>query len=90
MTEFGKSPYIKVNEFWRMGYKVVIFPMTAFRASLKTMEETYVELKRSGSQEGMLDRMMTREDIYNLIDYYSYESFDSRSAGAAARFLKSR
>jgi methylisocitrate lyase len=90
MTEFGKTPYIRAKEFERLGYKVVIFPMTAFRASLKALADTYGELKRLGSQRRVLDKLMTREEVYQLIDYYSYESFDSESAKKARRVLESR
>jgi methylisocitrate lyase len=90
MTEFGKTPYISVKEFERLGYKVVIFPMTAFRASLRALEDTYADLRRLGTQRSRLGKMMTREEIYRLIDYYSYESFDSESAKAADKVLKSR
>jgi methylisocitrate lyase len=90
MTEFGKTPYIRAKEFERLGYKVVIFPMTAFRASLKAMADTYGELKRLGSQQGRLDVLMKREEVYRLIDYYSYESFDSESAEKARKVLKPR
>jgi len=69
MTEFGKTPYMKASEFEKMGYKIVVFPMTAFRAMLKAVSDTYVDLKCFGTQEGMLDRLMTREETYQLIDY---------------------
>jgi methylisocitrate lyase len=90
MTEFGKTPYISAKEFERLGYKIVIFPMTAFRASLKALVDTYADLKRLGTQRWRLNRLMTREEIYRLIDYYSYESFDSKSAKAADGVLKSQ
>lgn len=69
MTEFGKSPYISVDEFAKLGYSVVIFPMTAFRAAMKAMEGVLEELKREGTQKGLLDRLETREEFYRLIKY---------------------
>ncbi len=90
MTEFGKSPYITAAEFERMGYKMVIFPMTAFRAALRTLEDVYSEVKRLGTQKKLIGKLMTREEVYGLIDYYAYERFDSESAEAAAEVLKSR
>jgi methylisocitrate lyase len=90
MTEFGRTPYVSVDEFESIGYKIVIFPMTAFRAMLKAVDDAYGELKRFGTQKGMLDRMMPREEIYRLIDYYSYEEQDMKSARSARRILKAR
>jgi methylisocitrate lyase len=88
MTEFGKTPYMDVAKFQTMGYKAVIFPQTAFRVMLKAVADTYRELVASGTQKGLLDRMMTRNEIYELIDYYSYESADKRTASAVADILR--
>jgi methylisocitrate lyase len=88
MTEFGKTPYMDVAQFQTLGYKVVIFPQTAFRVMLKAVADTYKELMASGTQKGLLDRMMTRNEIYELIGYYSYESADKRTARAVADILK--
>lgn len=76
MTEFGKSPLLSVEELQEIGFRIVIFPLTAFRASLKTMDLIYSELANKGTQSGMLDRLMTRKDFYDLIEYESYEEED--------------
>src|SRR5262245_61212785 len=34
MTEFGRSPLLTVRQLATMGYRMVIFPMTAFRVSM--------------------------------------------------------
>lgn len=69
MTEFGKSPYLSVSEFAELGYSIVLFPMTALRAAMKAMEEVLTELKKEGTQKGVLTRLQTREDFYRLIKY---------------------
>jgi methylisocitrate lyase len=89
MTEFGKTPYITVAEFQEMGYKVVIFPMTAFRVALKAIHDTFKELKRLGTQKGLLNRMMTRKEIYDLIDYDALESLDQKTLIKAKKLLVS-
>lgn len=78
MTEFGKTPYISFRRFEEMGYKIVIFPVTALRASLKTVKEVFQELLEKGTQKGILSRLMTREEIYDIINYYSYEEEDKK------------
>ena len=87
MTEFGKTPYITASKFGEMGYKVVIFPMTAFRATLKTVLDTFRELKKSGTQRALLRRMMTRKEIYDFMNYYEYEEHDQRTLRKARRIL---
>lgn len=76
MTEFGKSPYLTVSELKEIGYSAVIFPLTAFRAALKTMNGVYEHLYRDGTQAGFTDSLMTRKEFYTLIGYDTYEIED--------------
>ena len=80
MTEFGKTPYIPVRRFRELGYKLVIFPVTLFRASARTWERVLSRLMDEGTQVGMLDELMTREEFYNIIRYREYEEFDKKLA----------
>ncbi|WP_393971639.1 methylisocitrate lyase [Oxyplasma meridianum] len=74
MTEFGKSPLISTEDLEKMGYSMAIFPLTAFRATLKTMETVYGKLFREGTQTGLMDMLMTRSDFYSNIGYQQYEN----------------
>lgn len=76
MTEFGKTPYYTVEDFKRWGYKIVIFPATAFRVCLKTMKSVYKELYLKGTQREILDRLMTHSEFYELIEHWRYEELD--------------
>ena len=69
MTEFGKSPLLSLQELADMGYRMVIYPQTAFRVSMHAAGQMLAELKTSGTQEGWLDRMQTRQELYQLLDY---------------------
>jgi methylisocitrate lyase len=69
MTEFGKSPLLSFDELAGFGYKLVIFPQSAFRVSMKATEEFLRDLKKQGTQSGWIDRMQTREQLYELLDY---------------------
>ncbi len=77
MTEFGRTPYITVSEFREAGYKIVIFPVTTFRASMKASKEVLEEIMEKGTQRGILDKLMTRREFYDLIGYHEYEERDS-------------
>lgn len=77
MTEFGKSPLLSSEELQDLGYRMVIFPLTAFRATLKTMAGVYGRLFRDGTQNGFMDMLMTRSDFYSSIGYEQYENDDS-------------
>ena len=76
MTEFGKSPLLTADELEEMGYRIVIFPLTAFRASLLSMENAYSSLNKRGTQREFLNKLMTRKRFYDAIDYDSYEKED--------------
>jgi methylisocitrate lyase len=82
MTEFGKTPLISVDTFRNLGYELVIFPMTAFRVMLRALDETYSELLSAGTQAGMLEKMRTRAELYERIDYKEYDALDDDWAAA--------
>jgi methylisocitrate lyase len=69
MTEFGHGPLLTVKELAAMGYRLVIFPQTAFRVAMKSTEACLRDLKRRGSQKSWLDRMQTRQELYDLLGY---------------------
>ena len=69
MTEFGKSPLLSFQELADFGYKMVIFPQSAFRVSMKASEEFLRDLKETGTQSGWIEKMQTREELYTLLDY---------------------
>jgi methylisocitrate lyase len=69
MTEFGKTPYLTVDEFAGLGYNIVIFPVTLQRVVARAVEECLAMLKAEGTQKNFLDRMQTRKDLYALLDY---------------------
>jgi methylisocitrate lyase len=80
MTEFGKTPYLRAQEFAEMGYAMVIFPMTAFRVMMHAAREALHTLKETGTQQGLLDRMQTRKELYELLRYADYERLDKEIA----------
>lgn len=74
MTEFGKTPLISASEFGEMGYAMVIFPMTAFRAMQRALERTYRALVELGSQAGEMEHLGTRARLYELLEYGRYDA----------------
>jgi methylisocitrate lyase len=76
MTEFGKGPLLTVSELGAMGYKMILYPLTAFRAAMRAAAETLSLLHAAGHQRDALPRMMTREELYDLLGYADYEERD--------------
>lgn len=69
MTEFGKTPYMSADEFGAMGYRMVIFPVTLQRIAMKAVTDALITLKRERTQKNLLDRMQTRQELYDLLGY---------------------
>ena len=90
MTEFGRTPYITVDEFREAGYKIVIFPVTTFRIAMGAIRSALEVLKREGTQKSLLDKMMTRQEFYELIGYYEYEERDKQIASKAEELVSRR
>jgi methylisocitrate lyase len=77
MTEFGKTPLMNASEFEALGYKMVIWPVTALRMAAKAHEELYAGLAKDGSQKAFMERMQTRAELYATIDYHGFEALDA-------------
>ena len=73
ITEFGKSPMFTVEELRSANVAMVLYPLTAFRAMNKAALRTYENLRKTGTQKASLAEMQTREELYDMIDYHSYE-----------------
>ncbi len=78
MTEFGKTPYYKADEFQEFGYSMVIYPVTSLRVAAKAYERVFQTIFKEETQEHALAHMQTREELYDTIDYYRYEELDER------------
>jgi methylisocitrate lyase len=76
MTEFGKSPLLPLTELKQMGYAGVLLPVTLLRAAMKAVEETLAVIARDGTQQSLLDRMQSRQELYDLLGYTGYEARD--------------
>jgi methylisocitrate lyase len=73
ITEFGKSPLFTVDELRSANVAMVLYPLTAFRAMNKAALKVYENLRKTGSQKNSIGDMQTREELYDIINYHSYE-----------------
>ena len=73
MTEFGKTPLIPASKFEELGYEIVIFPVTALRVVLKTLREFYGDLLETGTQADWMNKMATRAELYEELEYDQYK-----------------
>ena len=80
MTEFGKSPLMDLKRLGGMGYRLVIFPQTAFRVAMKAEEMALRELRKYGTQKRFLKKMQTRGELYRMLGYNPEEAAQKAAA----------
>src|SRR6202790_2412476 len=77
MTEFGRTPFFTASEFSEMGYRMVIWPVSALRVAAKAHENLYAAIRRDGGTHNEIGRMQTRKELYATIRYHDYEALDA-------------
>jgi methylisocitrate lyase len=77
MTEFGRTPFFTASEFEAMGYRMVIWPVSAFRVANKAQAKLYAAIRRDGGTQNLLAEMQTRAELYETIGYADYEALDA-------------
>jgi methylisocitrate lyase len=80
MTEFGKTPFMTADAFEALGYKMVIWPVSALRIAAKAHETLYATLRDTGWAKPLVDQMQTRAELYAAIGYHDYEALDGSIA----------
>lgn len=73
ITEFGQTPLYNCEELAKSKVDMVLYPLSAFRAMNKAAEMVYSHILENGNQEAMLDSMQTRKELYEYLNYHSYE-----------------
>jgi len=74
ITEFGATPYFTTKELGDVGIEMVLYPLSAFRAMNKAALNVYQDLRDNGTQEGTIDTMQTRMELYDMLGYHDYEN----------------
>ena len=78
MTEFGKSKLLNYKELENLGYNIVIYPVTAQRLAMKSVEDGLRDIFAYGHQNNITDKMQTRKRLYELVEYEKYNSLDKK------------
>ena len=73
ITEFGKTPLFSKEELKETGVDMILYPLSAFRAMSKAAEGVYSEILEKGTQQDLIDRMQTRDELYEVLDYHTFE-----------------
>src|SRR5262245_2856330 len=76
MTEFGKSPNLDLATLTGMGYRMVLYPLTALRVALRAAQQALAALQKQAQQRDLLPQMLTRAELYDLLGYSDYEERD--------------
>ena len=76
MTEFGKSPILDAGELGRLGFRMVLYPVSTLRSALLAARHTLEAIRAQGHQRDRLGEMLTRQELYDLLGYEDYEARD--------------
>lgn len=76
LTEFGKSPPIDLVTLGQMGYRMVLYPVTGLRSAMGAVRDVLSEIRDKGHPRDRLDAMLTRRELYDLLDYDGYDARD--------------
>ena len=73
ITEFGMTPLFKKDELKKAGISIILHPLSAFRAMSKAALEVYSTISKEGNVEKILEKMQSRDELYEILDYHTYE-----------------
>ena len=74
LTEFGRTPMFTTKELADVGVRMVLYPLSAFRAMSRAAEAVYQTLRQAGTQANVIDCMQTRDELYDVLGYHDYEN----------------
>tara|TARA_B100001996_G_scaffold232977_1_gene179801 strand:- start:88 stop:984 length:897 start_codon:yes stop_codon:yes gene_type:complete len=78
MTEFGKSKLLSANTLEKLGYNIVIYPVSTQRLAMKNVEDGLKVIFKDGHQNNIIDKMQTRKRLYELVEYEKYNTPDKK------------
>jgi methylisocitrate lyase len=73
ITEFGHTPLFSVTQLGAAGVRLVLYPLSAFRAAARATTLVYGAIRKQGTQQGVVDSMQTRAELYDVLGYHQYE-----------------
>jgi methylisocitrate lyase len=79
ITEFGKTPLFTLSELRRVGVSMVLYPLSAFRAMSAAALDVYIAIRQEGTQKNLLNKMQTRDELYDYLNYLEFEKLADQS-----------
>lgn len=73
ITEFGVTPLFTKEELSDAGVSLILYPLSAFRAMSRSALDVYQTIRTEGTQKNVIDQMQTRQELYDILNYYQYE-----------------
>lgn len=73
LTEFGSTPFFTTEELGSADVDIALYCCGAYRAMNKAALGFYETVRREGTQKNIIDRLQTREELYDFLGYHDYE-----------------
>ena len=77
LTEFGKTTLLTTEQLTNLGFNIVIYPVTTLRLAMGAIEAGLTEIRDTGTQAGLIEKMQTRARLYEVLNYEDYNAFDT-------------
>ena len=78
ITEFGRTPLFTTAELREVGVRMVLYPLSAFRAMAAAAERVYAAIREQGTQASVVEGMQSRARLYEVLNYRHYEEMIDR------------
>lgn len=86
LTEFGSTPFYTTDELREAGVDIALYCCGAYRAMNKAALNFYETVRRDGTQKNIIDTLQTRAELYDFLNYHSYEDkLDALFSGEKSR-----
>jgi methylisocitrate lyase len=79
LTEFGVTPLFTTHQLMEADVRLVLYPLSAFRAMNKAALNVFRAIRRDGTQANVIQTMQTRNELYDCIGYKTFEEELDRS-----------
>jgi methylisocitrate lyase len=73
LTEFGMTPLFTTTQLREVGVRLVLYPLSAFRAMSESATRVYLAIRNQETQKEVVDQMQTRAELYEVLNYHSFE-----------------
>ncbi|MGZ5470930.1 MAG: isocitrate lyase/PEP mutase family protein [Nitrososphaeraceae archaeon] len=78
MIEEGITPNLTANQLKKMGFKMVVFPLSALYSATFAIKQTLQTLKKTGTTKELKNKMITFQEFNDLVNLSAYNKLEKK------------